>query len=184
MSWRFLPNAICIARMLLVAPLVSLIVDGQYAAALLVLLVAGFSDGLDGFLAKRFDWRTRLGGLLDPAADKLLLVSAFVSLSYVGLVPVELTLIVIGRDVLIVVGAVCYQFFIAPVQGEPSAISKLNTACQLAMVFFALTHAAYAWPPAVSLLVLGSTVVFTSIVSGLNYVLRWSVRAWRVAHGS
>ena len=184
MSWRFLPNAICIARMLLVAPLVSLIVDGRYAAALLVLLVAGFSDGLDGFLAKRFDWRTRLGGLLDPAADKLLLVSAFVSLSYVGLVPIELTLIVIGRDVLIVVGAVCYQFFIAPVQGEPSAISKLNTACQLAMVFFALTHAAYAWPPAVSLLVLGSTVVFTSIVSGLNYVLRWSVRAWRVAHGS
>jgi cardiolipin synthase len=184
MSWRFLPNAICIARMLLVAPLVSLIVDGRYEAALVVLLIAGFSDGLDGFLAKRFDWRTRLGGLLDPAADKLLLVSAFVSLSYVGLVPLELTLVVIGRDVLIVVGAVCYQFFIAPVQGEPSAISKLNTACQLAMVFFALTHAAFAWPPSVSLLVLGSTVVFTSIVSGLNYVLRWSVRAWRVAHGS
>ena len=62
MSWRFLPNAICIARMLLVAPLVSLIVDGRYEAALVVLLIAGFSDGLDGFLAKRFDWRTRLGG--------------------------------------------------------------------------------------------------------------------------
>jgi cardiolipin synthase len=184
MSWRFLPNAICIARILLVAPLVLWIIEGRFAAALLVLVVAGVSDGLDGFLAKRFDWRTRLGGLLDPAADKLLLVSTFAALSYVGLVPLELTLVVIGRDVLIVMGAVCYQFLIAPVQGEPSAISKLNTACQLAMLFFTLTHAAYAWPPEVSLVVLGATVVFTSIVSGLTYVLKWSVRAWRVAHGS
>jgi cardiolipin synthase len=160
------------------------IIEGRFAAALLVLVVAGVSDGLDGFLAKRFGWRTRLGGLLDPAADKLLLVSTFAALTYVGLVPLELTLVVIGRDVLIVMGAVCYQFLIAPVQGEPSAISKLNTACQLAMLFFTLTHAAYAWPPEVSLVVLGATVVFTSIVSGLTYVLKWSVRAWRVAHGS
>lgn len=184
MSWRFLPNAICIGRMLLVAPLVAWIVEGRYGAALLVLVIAGISDGLDGFLAKRFDWRTRLGGLLDPAADKLLLVSAFASLSYVGLVPVELTLVVIGRDVVIVLGAICYQWFIAPVEGEPATISKLNTACQLAMLFFTLTHAAYAWPPTVSLLVLGAAVVFTSIVSGLTYVLKWSARAWRTAHGA
>lgn len=182
MSWRFLPNAICIARMLLVAPLVLLIVDGRYAAALLVLVVAGISDGLDGFLAKTFDWRTRLGGLLDPAADKLLLVSVFVALTYVGLVPLALTIVVVGRDVVIVIGAVCYQWLIAPVEGEPAAISKLNTACQLGMVFFALTNAAYGWPPEISLLVLGAAVVFTSIVSGLTYVLRWSVRAWRVGH--
>lgn len=184
MSWRFLPNAICIGRMLLVAPLVAWIVEGRYGAALLVLVIAGISDGLDGFLAKRFDWRTRLGGLLDPAADKLLLVSAFASLSYVGLLPVELTLVVIGRDVVIVLGAICYQWFIAPVEGEPATISKLNTACQLAMLFFTLTHAAYAWPPTVSLLVLGAAVVFTSIVSGLTYVLKWSARAWRTAHGA
>jgi cardiolipin synthase len=184
MSWRFIPNAICIARILLVAPLVLYIVDGRYVPALVVLVVAGLSDGLDGFLAKRFDWRTRLGGLLDPAADKLLLVAAFASLTYVGLVPVELTVIVIARDVIIVLGAIFYQWLIAPVEGEPSVISKLNTACQLAMLFFTLTAAAYGVPPPVSLTVLGATVVFTSIVSGLNYVLRWSARAWRVAHGA
>lgn len=184
MSWRFLPNAICIARMLLVAPLVLFIVDGRFGAALLVLVVAGISDGLDGFLAKRFAWQTRLGGLLDPAADKLLMVSTFAALSYVALIPVELTAIVIGRDLVIVLGAICYQWFIAPVEGEPAAISKLNTACQLGMLFFTLTAAAYEWPPPVSLLVLGAAVVFTSIVSGLNYVLRWSARAWRVAHGA
>ncbi|HVJ28925.1 MAG TPA: CDP-alcohol phosphatidyltransferase family protein, partial [Gammaproteobacteria bacterium] len=159
------------------------IVEGRFAAALIVLVVAGLSDGLDGFLAKRFDWRTRLGGLLDPAADKLLLVATFASLTYVGLIPLGLTFVVVARDVVIVLGAVCYQWLIAPVEAEPAAISKLNTACQLAMLFFTLTAAAYDWPPPVSLLVLGATVVFTSIVSGLNYVLRWGTRAWRVGHG-
>jgi cardiolipin synthase len=183
-SLKFVPNAISVGRMLLVAPLVVWIVERRFGAALLVLVVAGFSDGLDGFLAKRFDWRTRIGGLLDPAADKLLLVAAFASLTYVGLVPLELTAIVVARDTVIVLGALCYQWFIAPVQGEPAAISKLNTACQLAMVFFTLTAAAIAWPPPVSLTVLGAAVVFTSIVSGLTYVLRWSARAWRVAHGA
>ena len=182
MSLKFLPNAVSIARILLVAPLVQFVVTGRFEAALVVLVAAGASDGLDGFLAKRFDWCTRLGGLLDPAADKLLLIGAFASLSYAGLVPLELTFIVIARDVVIVLGAICYQWFIAPVQGEPSAISKLNTACQLGMVFFALTAAAFAWPPPVSLTVLGAAVVFTSIVSGLTYVLRWGARAWRVAH--
>jgi cardiolipin synthase len=184
MSWRFLPNAICIARMVLVAPLVMLLLEERYAAALVLLVIAGLSDGLDGWLAKTFDWRTRLGGLLDPAADKLLLVSLFLALTYAGLTPIGLTAVVIGRDVVIVLGAIVYQLLIAPVMGEPAAISKLNTACQLAYVFFTLTHAAFDVPPRISLLVLGAAVVFTSLVSGLNYVLRWGTRAWRVAHGA
>jgi cardiolipin synthase len=170
--------------MLLVIPLVLWIVEQRYVAALVVLVIAGFSDGLDGFLAKTFDWRTRLGGLLDPAADKLLLVSVFVALTYVGLLPVGLTAVVVARDAIIVVGAISYQLLIAPVQGEPAAISKLNTACQLGLVFFTLTAAAFGWPPHISLLVLGAAVLFTSVVSGLTYILRWSARAWHVAHGA
>jgi cardiolipin synthase (CMP-forming) len=184
MSLKFVPNAISGVRMLLVLPLVWLIVANRYVEALVVLVVAGFSDGLDGYLAKRFDWRTRLGGLLDPAADKLLLASAFVALSYVGLVPVALTVVVIARDVVIVIGAICYQLLIAPVEGQPALVSKLNTACQLSMVLFALTNAAFGWPAPVALVLLGAAVVFTSVVSGLTYVLRWSARAWRVAHGA
>jgi len=182
MTFRWLPNAICIVRMLLVAPLVYLLVRHEYVAALGVLVVAGLSDGLDGFLAKTFDWRTRLGSLLDPAADKLLLVSAFLALSYIGLAPAALTEIVVGRDLVIVAGAITYQLMIAPVEGEPAAISKLNTACQLGFVFFTMVAAAFGWPPPISLTALGAAVVFTSIVSGLNYVLRWSRRAWVVAH--
>ena len=184
MSLKFVPNVVSGVRMLLVLPLVWLILAGRYSEALVVLVVAGFSDGLDGYLAKRFDWRTRLGGLLDPAADKLLLASSFVALSYVGLVPVALTIVVIARDVIIVTGAICYQVLIAPVKGEPALVSKLNTACQLSMVLFALTNVVFAWPPPLALMLLGAAVVFTSIVSGLTYVLRWSARAWRVAHGA
>ena len=184
MSWRFVPNALCVGRMLLVVPLVLWIVEQRYTAALVVLVIAGLSDGLDGYLAKTFDWRTRLGGLLDPLADKLLLVSVFVALSYVGLLPVGLTAVVVVRDATIVAGAISYQLLIAPVRGEPAAISKLNTACQLGLVFFTLTAAAFGWPPKISLVVLGATVVFTSVVSGLTYVLRWSARAWHVAHGA
>ena len=89
----------------------------------------------------------------------------------------------ISRDVLIVLGAVAYQLLIGSVKGEPTAISKLNTACQLSFVFFTITYAAFAWPPRISLLLLGAFVVFTSVTSGLNYVLTWSKRAWRIRHG-
>jgi len=183
MSFRWVPNAICMMRMLLVAPLVGLLLAGDYKAALGVLVIAGLSDGLDGYLAKTFNWRTRLGSLLDPAADKLLLVSVFCALTYTGLAPLALTAVVIGRDIVIVLGAVTYQMLIAPVEGEPAAISKLNTACQLGFVFFTITNAAFDIPPPISLRMLGAAVVFTSLVSGLNYVLRWGTRAWRVAHG-
>jgi cardiolipin synthase (CMP-forming) len=177
MSLRFLPNALCIARVALVAPIVLSLASGRYVLALALFVAAGASDALDGFLAKTFDWRTRLGSLLDPAADKLLLVSVFGALTYLELVPVGVTAIVIGRDVVIVLGALAYQWLIARLDGEPTAISKLNTACQLGFVLLTISHAAFGWPPAVSLLLLGAAVVFTSITSGLTYVLRWSARA-------
>ena len=182
MSLRWLPNAICVVRILLVAPLVAALLDERYELALVLLIVAGGSDALDGFLAKTFDWRTRLGGLLDPAADKLLIGSVFLTLTYLGKIPLALALIVVLRDIVIVVGAVAYQLLIEPVQGKPSLISKLNTACQLSFVLFALTTAAYGLPGDVVLIPLGAAVVFTSITSGLNYVLRWSRRAWRSSH--
>jgi cardiolipin synthase len=147
-----------------------------------LIALAGLSDALDGFLAKTFGWRTRLGSLLDPAADKLLLVTVFMSLTYLDLVPLALTSIVVLRDVVIVLGAVLYQTLIAPVEGQPTAISKLNTACQLAFVLFTITHAAFEWPARMLLLLLGAAVVFTSITSGLNYVLGWSKRAWQLTH--
>ncbi|MGB5285665.1 MAG: CDP-alcohol phosphatidyltransferase family protein, partial [Polyangiales bacterium] len=88
MNPKYIPNAICIVRIILVAPIVWSLLEVRYGLALGLILMAGLSDALDGFLARRFDWRTRLGGLLDPAADKLLMFAAYDTLAVIGLVPV------------------------------------------------------------------------------------------------
>jgi len=98
MSLKWLPNAICVVRVLLVGPIVVMLLDERFLAALVLIAIAGFSDALDGYLARAFDWRTPLGSLLDPAADKLLIVSVFLTMTVLGLVPVFLTIVVVLRD--------------------------------------------------------------------------------------
>jgi cardiolipin synthase len=181
MNLSWIPNAICVVRILLIIPFVSALFAGSFTTALILIVVAGLSDALDGFLARTFDWRTRLGSLLDPAADKLLVVSAFVSLAWLGIVPPGLAVIVVLRDIVIVSGALMYQRVAGKLEGEPILISKLNTLCQLVFIVLSITHAQWAEPSAGWLILLGATVVFTSITSGLTYVLIWSGRAHRHA---
>lgn len=178
MNLSFIPNAICIVRVLLVMPIVASLLASRYDLALLLIVVAGASDALDGFLAKTFGWRSRLGSLLDPIADKLLMISTFITLVYIGLVPLPLTAIVVLRDIVIVIGALVYERISGELRGEPTLISKLNTACQLAFLVLAIAQAGFGWPPVDWLVLLGAAVVFTSVTSGVNYVLVWSKRAW------
>jgi cardiolipin synthase len=172
-----IPNLICVLRILLVAPIVAALLSGDFRLALLLIFIAGSSDGLDGFLAKRYNWRTRLGGLLDPAADKLLMLALFLTLTYIGLTPLWLAAVVIGRDIVIVSGAVAYNALIGPVSPAPSLISKINTACQLLYMLLVIANEAFAWPLGTGILVGGAGVLFTSVVSGMDYVLRWSAKA-------
>lgn len=177
MTWSWLPNAISILRIALVPPILWLLYTQQFAVALLLFVIAGFSDGIDGWLAKRNGWHSRLGALLDPVADKLLIVGVFIVLLLGELIPLWLGIIVIARDVVIVGGATAYNFLVRPVDGEPSRISKLNTAFELSFVVFVLSRAAFGWPPPVSVTVLGAAVLVTVVVSGIDYVLAWSRRA-------
>ena len=172
-----IPNVICVLRMLLVVPTVSALLHGRFSMALMLVFVAGLSDALDGYLAKRFDWRSRLGGLLDPLADKLLITSLFVTLAILGLLPAWLAGVVIGRDLIIVTGGVAYNMLIGRVQPEPSRISKLNTLAQLLCIVGVLADAALAWPLAPLVTAAGAAVLVTCAVSGLDYVIRWSVKA-------
>ena len=177
MSLRWLPNAISIARIILVAPILFYIVNGDYGLALILFFIAGFSDGVDGYLAKRFDWHTRIGALLDPIADKLLVGGTFLTMFYVGLVPVWLAALVIFRDVVIIGGATAYNFLVGPVEGEPTRISKLNTALQLLFIVFVLSNAGFGWPDRIAITVIGAGVLVTLVVSGIDYVWAWSRRA-------
>src|SRR5262249_43080248 len=99
--WRHLPNALTVLRMLLVVPLAWLIGDGRYEAALLIAACAGATDALDGLLAKHYGWQSWLGGVLDPIADKLMLLACFLTFGLIGANPWWLTFLVVGRDVVI-----------------------------------------------------------------------------------
>jgi cardiolipin synthase len=176
---RDIPNVITAFRFLLVAPVVILLLQERFTAALIVFGVAGFSDGLDGFLAKRYNWRSRLGGIMDPLADKLLLVSSFVTLGWLGLIPAWLVLLVILRDLVIVAGAAFYHLRIEQFEAEPSIASKLNTATQILLVLTVLFSFGIQALPAALMDALLYAVLATTIWSGFDYVWTWGRRAWQ-----
>lgn len=174
-----IPNIITVFRFLLVPPLVLLLLQEQFGLALLIFGVAGFSDGLDGFLAKRFNWASRLGALMDPLADKLLLVSSFITLGWLQRIPLWLVCVVILRDLVIVGGALVYNFRIERLEADPSMVSKLNTVTQIVLVLAVLLSQVVAGVPYLWMDVLLYCVLVTTLWSGFDYVWRWSRRAWR-----
>lgn len=181
MSRRDIPNLITIIRVLLVAPLVWYLSVERYAAALAVALVAGASDALDGFLAKRYGWQSRIGGILDPLADKLLLVGSFVMLGLAGLIPMWLVVLALLRDLVIVAGALLYNSLIERVEPEPSPISKTNTACQILLVLVVLLAQLIAGFPAAVVEALVILTAVTTVASGAHYVWAWGRLAWRLS---
>lgn len=184
MQARDIPNAITVARLLLVPPITLCLLDERYGLALSLFVVAGASDALDGFLAKRFGWTSRLGGLLDPIADKFLLVSCYLALTWLGLLPLWLTALVIGRDLVILAGAMLYHALIERLEAAPSVVSKLNTLSQLLLVMAVLfNYGAQTLPPG-WLDALVYTVLATTVLSGADYVWTWGWRAWNKKRGS
>ena len=179
MSLNWIPNAISMLRIALVVPVLWLILQGEFGWALLLFWIAGFSDGLDGYLAARFNWESRTGALLDPIADKLLVAGMFITLTYTQHIPIGLTALVLFRDVVIIGGAVAYNYLIKPVEGEPTRVSKINTVVQLLFLLFVLSRAAFGWPDKIALTVLGAATLVTVVVSGIDYVVQWSDRARR-----
>jgi cardiolipin synthase len=177
MSLRYLPNLLCIARILLVYPVAHGILQGRYPAVLALFAIAAFTDGLDGFLAKRFGWTSELGKHLDPLADKLLLVTVFVCLSLADVSPWWLTVVVLLRDLVITFGALTYRVLFGPIDGQPTLRSKLNTVCQIAFCLAVVAREVYGWPDGPVITTLGALVFVTTAVSGLEYVLIYVRRA-------
>jgi len=177
---RHLPNLITALRIVLVMPLCWLILHRHHEGALAVAAVAGFSDALDGLLAKRFGWQSWIGGMLDPIADKLLLTAAFVALWLSGALPGWLVALVVGRDLVIVAGATAWHFLIGRFDAAPTRLSKSTTAAQIAFVLFELMRLA-GWigvaDDARAPLLLA--VAALTLASGLHYVGAWAVLARR-----
>ena len=179
---RSIPNIITILRILLIVPTAGLLLDERYLAGLILAAIAGLSDALDGALARRFSWSSSFGAYADPLADKLLVGTMFLILLWQGHVPLWLAVVVISRDVIILLGALAYRLIFEKVELNPSFISKLNTAMQIAMLLFVLVGLVDAGALsrfAVAILdPWGFVVVATlGVSSGVDYVFTWSRRA-------
>ena len=169
-----LPNLITLARLLSVPLMIWLIFGERYGTAFWVFVGAGLSDALDGYIAKRFDRRTRLGALLDPAADKVLLAGVYVTLGLAEQLPGWLVILVILRDSLIILGFVVIRTMAAPRQLGPLYISKVNTLVQIILVGFVLARLGLGIEAGPASWLLIAAAAATTLLSGLSYLRRWA----------
>ena len=168
-----LPNLITLTRLLSVPLAIWLILDNRFTAAFWIFVAAGVSDAVDGFIARRFDSRTRLGALLDPIADKSLLVGVYVTLGGAGHLPAWLVILVVFRDLMIVGGFLLVQALAQAMRAEPLIVSKLNTVFQIALAALMLAKLGLGFDPGL-ITVLIWAVAATTILSGAGYLIRWT----------
>ena len=177
-----IPNLITLGRILLVPVVVWAIMSNAMWIAFMLFLVAGVSDGVDGFLAKRFDMTTELGAYLDPLADKALIVSIYLTLGINGDIPRWLVILVVSRDILIVGGIMLSWLMGNPLKIKPLLVSKLNTVAQIAFACVVLGSLGFNYEVPVFKLVLMGLVATLTLLSIAAYLAEW-VRHARRAEG-
>ena len=180
---RHLPNLISTLRVVLVIPSAWYLWTEQYTYALVLMAVAAVSDAVDGWLARAFNWTSVFGEIVDPVADKLLIGTLFVVLTLKGHIPIWLVAVIVGRDLIILLGAVAYRLTFGEEEFPPTMVSKANTAVQL-IVLIALLLGLCGIPqvsdianwlvdPAGIFLVL-----VLGVVSGVDYLYTWTRKSW------
>jgi cardiolipin synthase len=169
-----LPNLITLGRLLCVPLAIWLVLSGEHSAAFWIFVAAGLSDAVDGFIAKRFDQRSRLGALLDPLADKALLVSMYVTLGVASQLPNWLVILVVFRDALIVGGFLLVVTLAQQMRWEPLFVSKLNTALQIALVALVLAQLGLGLGGFGLRTYLVYGVAATTVISGAAYLVRFA----------
>jgi cardiolipin synthase (CMP-forming) len=166
-----LPNFFSFARIILILPFIFLLLKGSYGAAFAVGFIAALTDLFDGALARRLHQQTALGAYLDPTADKLFMTAGFIFFAAVGLLPLWLTVLVIGRDIIIVLGVLLLRLLSFPLEVRPTGISKVTTALQLLTIGAPLFSVAiYPLPWLTEILILATSA--GTMISGLQYIGR------------
>lgn len=176
---RHIPNLLTLIRLLLIAPFLIFIYQQAYRYAFYAFVVAGFTDGLDGWLARSFDWQSSFGSFVDPVADKLLIASSFVSLAMLGCIPWWLVALVFLRDLTISLVVLNWHRFLAyKPDFKPSYLSKINTVLQLTLVTFFLFQLAFSSINATVLSLLTALTALTTLSSYIDYAWTWGKKAW------
>jgi cardiolipin synthase (CMP-forming) len=179
MMLKYIPNALTVFRFVLIVPFLMFLYYHEYVKAFYIFLFAGFTDGLDGWLARQFHWQSQLGSFIDPLADKLLVASSFVSLALLNELPWWLVMLVFMRDLTISVGIVAWYWFIQrKLDFAPTLLSKVNTGLQLALVTLCLFKLAFfeITPYLINTLVI--TTAITTSFTYIDYVCTWGKKAY------
>jgi cardiolipin synthase len=168
-----IPNLLTLLRIILVPIVVIFLIQGSFTKAMITFVAAALTDALDGFLARTLGQQTVLGAYLDPIADKALLASSFVTLSVLRVIPGWLTVIVISRDIIILLGILVLTMMSIEVKIRPTAVSKITTAMQLATVLMVLSDRCFpGYIHEIWLMGLFWLTAFFTIISGLDYIMR------------
>lgn len=169
----FVPNILTVMRLALVPLFIILIDESRFGEALVVFIVAGITDALDGFIAKHFKCETRIGAILDPLADKALLIAAYLMLAGIEMIPFWLMIVVVSRDIIILGGCLLITLIDKMPDMSPSRISKLNTFLQIVTVVVVLMTSAAWFDFSPYLDVFCYAVLVSSVLSGAFYVWQW-----------
>ena len=178
MILKYIPNALTLFRLVLIAPFLIYLYNHEYASAFYVFMLAGVTDGLDGLLARRFNWQSFFGSFVDPMADKLLIACSFISLALIGVLPWWLVALVFLRDLTISMGVLAWYYFIRrKLDFKPTMLSKINTTMQLALVTSCLFELAYFQFPSY---VTNALICLTTITTATTYIdyLYKASKAW------
>jgi cardiolipin synthase len=179
-----LPNAITVGRLLAVPVMVWLIVSDRMSAAFWLFVAAGISDGVDGFIAKKFGAESQLGSYLDPLADKVMLVCIYITLGVEGQLSSWLVILVVFRDALIVGGALLSQVLDHPLRMRPLFISKVNTVAQIVLAAVALAELGPVFPELPLVGALEICIGATTAASGAVYLVQWLAGTGKFFEGS
>lgn len=171
-----IPNIISIIRAALVLPIVIMLVNEHYGEALLVFIVAGLTDAIDGYVAKRYHWDSYFGALLDALADKFLLVATFLVMGWLGQIVWWLVAAVVLRDMIILVLAAVYRRLIGSKNFMPTMISKVNTCLQITMIIAVLLSLSIMPLPDWVLVSIAYATLATTLISGFDYAWHWGLK--------
>jgi len=168
-----IPNIITVFRLVLVPLVILAILQGAWGAAFAMFVIAGVSDGVDGYIARRFNQRSEFGAMIDPLADKALLISLFVTLAVVGEIPTWIAVLVVFRDAMILMAFVVAGQLTRPMEVRPLTISKVNTALQIGYVALVLGLLAFGiTAPLIVMLTMWAVAALTVITAGA-YLVIW-----------
>lgn len=184
MKLRYIPNIITITRMILLIPFLHSLLNEQYKLAFYLFFFAGLTDGLDGWIARHFNWQSQIGGMLDPISDKLFVSSSFITLGLLEQLPWWVVFLVLIRDAIIIAGVSAYRYFIGPLVFHSTRLSKWNTVLQGMVIFISIYQLAFTALPTAVFWSLVYGMSATTLASCLHYIWLGTTMAYRQTHSA